>query len=231
MRRCFQFALLLLLLGGGPAARAGDVIDRVVATVNGRPILQSDWAEAIRCEAFLDGRPLEKEDAAAARATLDRLIDQELLRQQLQGMKLSPASSGELENKLQEVRKQMPEGTSDASWNAALERYGLTEAELKERLAGQLDLLRLVDARLRPTVRVDSASIVAYYREKFLPQLRKQGAPDPSLGEVTPKIEELLAQERLDTLLSSWLADLRKQSDIRLEPMLSGSATRNGEAR
>jgi hypothetical protein len=125
----------------------------------------------------------------------------------------------------------MPEGASDASWNAALERYGLTEAELKERLAGQLDLLRLVDARLRPTVRVDSASIVAYYREKFLPQLRKQGAPDPSLGEVTPKIEELLAQERLDTLLSSWLADLRKQSDIRLEPMLSGSATRNGEAR
>ena len=53
-------ATLALLLGtfSLPGAMAGEVIDRIVATVNGRIILQSDLDEALAYEALLDGRNL-----------------------------------------------------------------------------------------------------------------------------------------------------------------------------
>jgi hypothetical protein len=43
------------------------------------------------------------------------------------------------------------------------------------------------------------------------------------LVEVSPKIEELLTQRRMNELLASWLHDLRSQSDIRM-----GAAAESG---
>ena len=48
-------ALLALAFSGASA----EVIDRIVATVNGQIILQSDWEDALRYEAFSNGRPLD----------------------------------------------------------------------------------------------------------------------------------------------------------------------------
>src|ERR1700735_4556260 len=66
-----------------PSARAGEVIDRIVATVNGHIILQSDWEEALRYEALLNGRALNQFTDDDRRAVLDRLIDQQLLAEQI----------------------------------------------------------------------------------------------------------------------------------------------------
>lgn len=51
-------ALMLLLSAFARPAAAGEVIDRIVATVNGHIILQSDWDQGLRYEALLSGRPL-----------------------------------------------------------------------------------------------------------------------------------------------------------------------------
>ena len=66
------------------ACRAGaaEVIDRIVATVNGHIILLSDWEDSLRYEAFSAGRPLDSITTEDRKAALDRLIDQELLREQ-----------------------------------------------------------------------------------------------------------------------------------------------------
>ena len=55
-RRFFQVGAMLALAAS--TLLAGDVIERVVATVNNRPILQSDWDEEMRYEAFVKQRPL-----------------------------------------------------------------------------------------------------------------------------------------------------------------------------
>ena len=39
-------------------ASAGQVIDGVIATINHKPVLQSDWDDAVRFEAFLQQKPL-----------------------------------------------------------------------------------------------------------------------------------------------------------------------------
>jgi len=59
---------------------SAEVIDRIVATVNGHVILQSDWEDALRYEAFRNRRPLDHLTAEDRKSALDHLIDQELLR-------------------------------------------------------------------------------------------------------------------------------------------------------
>src|SRR5579863_5237255 len=76
-------ALFVWALFLAPASGTAEVIDRIVATVNGSIILQSDWDEALCYEALLTNRTVGQFTDEDRRAVLDRLIDQELLREQM----------------------------------------------------------------------------------------------------------------------------------------------------
>ena len=217
----FLSALLLL-----PSARAGEmrtaevraaemeVIDRIVATVNGHIILQSDWDEALCYEALLNGRPLSQFTDDDRRAVLDRLIDQELLGEQMKSAFFEHASPSEAAARLAEARKHYPEAATDEGWHAVLSRFGLAEKDLVAHVQQQIDLMRLVDARLRPAVQIDSKTIEAYYREKFVPRLQQSGAGEVPLADVSAKIRELLTQEKVNELMVSWLQSLRSESKV-----------------
>ncbi|HTW59745.1 MAG TPA: SurA N-terminal domain-containing protein [Terriglobales bacterium] len=208
----FLSALLL------PAARAADVIDRIVATVNGHIILQSDWDEALRYEALLNGRSQNQFTDDERRAVLDRLVDQELLGEQMKSAFFQHASEAEAAARIADARKQYPEAATAAGWQAVLARFHLTEKDLLAHVEQQIDLMRLVDARLRPAVQIDSKTIEAYYRDKFVPQLKESGVGDVPLEEVTGKIRELLTQEKVNELLVSWLQTLRSESKLSFSP-------------
>ena len=126
-----------------------------------------------------------------------------------------------------EIRKQFPEAETELGWRKLLDRYRLSEENLKNRVAAELDLMRLVDARLRPSVTVDSKSIESYYSEELLPQLRQSGGQNVPLADVTAKIKELLTQKKISQLLTAWLQDLRAGSEIRAEPLAAASGGRS----
>ena len=204
-----------------------EVIDRIVATVNGHIILLSDWEDSLRYEAFSSGRPLEVMTADDRKSALDHLIDQELLREQLKDSDVLHPSSEDVAERVAEIRKQFPEAETELGWRKLLDRYRLNEDTLKNRVAAQLDLMRLVDARLRPSVTVDLKSIESYYREELLPQLHQSGVQNVPLADVTAKIKELLTQKKISQLLTAWLQDLRAGSEIRAEALAAGSRGRN----
>lgn len=222
-------ALLLMALMT-PAASAGDVIDRIVATVNGHIILQSDWDEALCYEAVLSGRAVSLFTEEDRRAVLDRLIDQELLDEQMKSASFKHATAEDAEAQVAEARKQYPEASTDAGWDALLARYGLTDKMLVTHVEQQIDLMRLVDAHLRPGVQIDSKSIEAYYRDKFVPQLQRSGASDVPFADVSAKIRELLTQEKVSELMVSWLQSLRSESKVSMpglgDPPEDGVQTR-----
>jgi peptidyl-prolyl cis-trans isomerase SurA len=215
--------LTLAVFGAHPAL-AGEVIDRIVATVNGRVILQSDWDEALSYEALLNGRSLSQFTDDDRRAVLDRLIDQELLGQQTKSADIQEVSRDEAAKRVADARKQYPEAATDAGWRAVLARDHLTENDLLDHVQRQLDLMRLVDARLRPSIQIDSKTIEAYYRDKFVPQLRQSGAGEIPLADVSAKIRELLTEQKVSELLVSWLQTLRSESDVRIPPQSSEGA-------
>jgi peptidyl-prolyl cis-trans isomerase SurA len=204
-------------------ARAGDVIDRIVATVNGRIILQSDWDDALCYEALLNGRSLSQFSGDDRRAVLDRLIDQELLREQMKAADFQHASAADAASRVAEARAHYPEATSAAGWQSLLKQYHLTEPDLIARVQQQMDVMRLVDAHLRPAVQIDSKTIEAYYRDKFVPELRQSGAKEVPLSDVSSKIREVLTQEKVSELLVSWLQTLRSEGEVRLPGSSSSS--------
>jgi peptidyl-prolyl cis-trans isomerase SurA len=209
-------ALALLLPFCLQMASAGEVIDRIVATVNGRVILQSDLDEALSYEAVLSGRSLGQFSEDERRSVLDRLIDQELLREQLKSADFQHASQAEVAARVAEARKQYSEAATDEGWQALLATFHLSQKDLEAHVGQQIDLLRLVDARLRPTVQIDSKTIEAYYREKFVPQLKRSGGSEVPLAEVRAKIRELLTEQKVNELLISWLQTLRSESEVRI---------------
>jgi hypothetical protein len=213
MPRKLPFLGLVILITAACAC-AGSIIDRIVATVNGHIILQSDWDEAVSYEWFVNGRPLDQLTLQDRKAALDRLIDQELIRQQVHPADFQHAPVTDINRRVEEIRKQHPEAADDLTWKAALQLYGLSENELRDKVAAELEQMRMVDAHLRPSVQVDPPSVEAYYREKLLPELRASGAKEVALMEVAPKIKELLAQQKMNDLLITWLRSLRAESSI-----------------
>jgi hypothetical protein len=205
-----------------PAARAGEVIDRIVATVNGHIILQSDWDEALCYEALLNGRALNQFSDDDRRAVLDRLIDQELLAEQMKSASFQHASEAEAAARLAEARKQYPEAANAEGWQTVLASFGLSEKDLLAHVQQQIDLMRLVDARLRPAVQIDSKTVEAYYREKFVPQLKQPAVTDVPTADVAAQIRELLTEEKVNQLMVSWLQSLRAESKVSV-PGAAGS--------
>ncbi len=218
------FAALTLLLVCAPDPASAEVIDRIVATVNGRVILQSDWDEALCYEALLTNRTVSQFSDDDRRAVLDRLIDQELLREQMKSADFRHATDTEVAVRVADARKQYPQAVSDDAWQALLAGYHLTEKDLLAHVQQQIDVMRLVDARLRPAVQIDSKSIEAYYRDQFVPKLKQAGASEVPLAEVSSKIRELLTQEKVSELLISWLQTLRSESQVHL-PGVSPSSS------
>jgi peptidyl-prolyl cis-trans isomerase SurA len=216
-----RLLIVVFLVAGiaalAPLSWAGDVVDRIVATVNGQIILQSDWEDALRYQALVDNQALGSVGLDRRKAALDHLIDQELLKQQMQSSDFRHASEEEVAKRIEEIRKQYPDAVTENGWKTRLDKYGISEAELRHRAALEIDLTRLVDAHLRPTVSIDSKSIESYYNQELLPQLRQSGAAAVPLAQVTPQIKELLTEQKVNELLVAWLQTLRSGSEIRTD--------------
>ena len=220
------FACTVAVLALAVTAGAAEVIDRIVATVNGHIILQSDWEDSLRYEAFSSGHSLDHVTADDRKSALDRLIDQELLREQLRAPDSQHVSAEEVAQRVAEIRKQYASAETESGWHALLESYGLTEENLKSRVALELDLMGFVDSRLRPAVSIDSRSIESYYQQELLPQLHQSGGQNVPLAEVSGKIKELLTQKKITQLLTAWLRNLRAGSEIRAEALTAKPGSR-----
>jgi hypothetical protein len=198
-----------------PVAHAGDVLDRIVATVNGQAIFQSDWDDAVLYEAFVAKRSVDAVSFAERKAALDHLIDQELLQEQIHGVESVEPTEQEVAKQIDDIRKQYDGSEVEAAWKTLLSNHKLTEQELRRRVKLQLKLARLVDLRLRPSANVTPKNIESYYQHELLPQLQESGARQVTLAEVSLKIKELLTEKKINELLVAWLQDLHSGSDIR----------------
>jgi len=124
------------------------------------------------------------------------------------------ATDEEVAAHVAEARRQSPQAASAEAWQALLAQYHLTEKSLFEHVRQQIDVMRLVDVRLRPAVQIDSKSIEAYYRDQFVPKLKKSGADQVPLAEVSNKIRELLTEQKVSEMLVSWLQTLRSEGQV-----------------
>lgn len=217
-------AAMALSLALATSSFGGQIVDRVVANVNGHVVLQSDWEQEVAVEAFSNARDPDSFTSAERNAVLDRLIDQELLREQVRPSQPAPAE--QVAARVAEVRKLHPDCATDEGWRAKLQRYGLTQSSLEKRLGDQIQLMKLVEDRLRPSIQIDQQAVETYYNDQLLPDMKRAGTRATPLPEVFGRIKDLLAERKMNELLSGWLASLRSGSHILTPESSAGERNR-----
>ena len=134
----------LLAITFSLAAAAAGVIDRVAVVVGNQVITESEVLLEVRLTEFLNGQPLDL-GVAQRRAAAERLVDQQLIRGEMQigGYPMPAESEGQavLRKFRQENYPSIP------AFRAALEKYGLTEEEVNRHLLWQVAALRFTDQR------------------------------------------------------------------------------------
>src|SRR3954468_4467733 len=135
MRIRFHCALMLLI--AFPLLYA-ETIDRIVATVNGHPVMESELTEQLHLEQFFDGKAPRVVSISEQRAALERLLDQMLLQQQMDAANFAKPTPEEISQRLQDLRRQIAPNQGDGAWQGALSSYGLTENDVAEHVAIEL---------------------------------------------------------------------------------------------
>jgi len=194
---------------------AGEVLDGILATVNGHVILQSDLDEELRYENLMSGHEQQGTNEDDRKKVLDRLVDRELLTEQASTTEFAPTTADEIEKQLEQVKSDYTQNIK-TSWTAAIASHGFTETEIRDRIVLELNQWKLIDTRLRPSVQIDQTAIEDYYNRQFLPELRRSGAQPITSQEAAPKIRELLTQQKINEALASWLETLRSQAQVRI---------------
>ena len=213
--------VIVLLLALPLTLRGGELLDRIVARVNAHVILQSDWDDEVRFETFMSGRNPDDVGVEQRQAALDRLIDQELLREQVRTTNLKPVASEKIKKQIDDLKGEQARELPPQSWKATLSKYQLSEKVIEQHVAAELEQLQLIDMRFRPSIRVSDADVATYYREQVVPKL-PTSAP-LSLDEAAPEIREILIQQKINQLLNSWLETLRSQSRIQVLSAIQSS--------
>lgn len=212
MRRLGAIVIVLSVTVAAAAYEA-ETLDRIVATVDRHPIMRSDVEQEARFNHFLAGQTgdITVQDEIAA---LDRLVDRDLIADQVAVFGVIPVTKEEVESRVLEMRKQIPGAETDSGWQHLLRENGLEEQDVDSRVGDEIRTLRFIDMRFRSEVRVGPRAIQTYYETKFVPEMKKQNLAPPPLDQVQDKIESILREERVNALISDWLKGLRNQSRI-----------------
>jgi peptidyl-prolyl cis-trans isomerase SurA len=215
----FMIVLVLLLTPICSIRASAEVIDRILAVVNRQIITLSDLEQEQKFQATDRGDLPAIQNSSEGQRQVEfeltqKLIEQNLIRQQVQQFPGIDISSEEIEKQMAFLIK---ENGSSPEWEQKMMQLQLTPEEVREHVRWQLQVMKFFDYRFRQFVVVDSREIEEYYREKFLPELAMKAiGRQPSLGEVEEKIRAILAEEKLNLRIDDWLKSLRESASIEI---------------
>jgi peptidyl-prolyl cis-trans isomerase SurA len=205
--------LLFVFLSTGSRA---EIIDRIAVAVDNQVITESEVLREIGLTEFLNADPLDFSPGTKKKAA-DRLIEQKLIRKEMGLGRYAEPNPDEVLPLLNQI--QTERFHSAEAYRQALEKYGITEEELKAHLLWQLTLLHFIDVRFRPGVQVSDDDVRAYLETK-LREMHGSDGPDKNASpdDLRDKIRETLTSQRVDKQLDDWLAETRKHARVKFHP-------------
>lgn len=186
------------------------VLDKIAIIVDHRVITEFQLDEEIRVTALLNHEPVER-SLDTRRAAADRLVEQELVRREIELNQYPGPSADEVAPLLEAAKGDFG---GQAALTSAMEKDHVDDRILRNHLRLQLMLLKFIDVRFRPDVEVTDSDVEAYYFQHLDEWPKTHKTPAPSLEASRAAIEKNLTDERADYALSSWLEETRKQIDI-----------------
>jgi hypothetical protein len=192
------------------AAAWATVVDRIAVTVGKDVITETEVLEEIRVAALINGDPLDFSPEARRRAA-ERLVDQRLIRREMEIGQYPEPSAAEVEAWLREIRQQRFKNS--AAYQAALERYGVTVEVLKTHVRQQMAALRFTDLRFRaqglpPPTGAEPASSGGI--ERAAPA----SSPTSQLPKSASSADRAARPATTDEQMDSWLREARSRTRV-----------------
>lgn len=192
-------------------AYAGEVIDRVAVVIDRSVITLGQIILENRLAAFQDGRPVD-DSPKARRQTAERMVDRFLLLREVEISGYPRAQRVDAMRALEDLKKRYG---NQKDYEAALKQYRLREEDVVDFLQAQLTVLRFLEVRFRPENEAMDAEVERYYREQFVPKVKKESKGEaPPLDAVRQRIRSILSAEEADRATAGWLENARAQAQI-----------------
>jgi hypothetical protein len=209
----FIFHLSFLILA--PSAQGQQVVvDKMVATVNSgvRPslITYSDllWQLALQPDVSLENPSSENLNRA-----LNVVIGQRLILQEAEKLPSIAPTDEEVKARRDEFVKLFP---SLAEFLRRASSVGLSGDQLTEIIRQRLTMEKYLNFRFRSFTVVTPKEVEDYYRDVYVPRLRRQqpGRLVPELKEVSKEIETELTESKIESDTDEFLDSIRERSEI-----------------
>jgi hypothetical protein len=181
-----QSAILAVLL---QLAATAAVLDRVAVVVGKTVITETEVIQEARLEAFLNQAPLDL-GPEARKAAAQRLVDQQLVKNEMRIGSYPQPTPAEADDMIRKFRQE--HFSSIPAFHAALEKYGITEEQLRQHLMWQLAAIRFTDLRFSPA--------------------------DPSQQEANRVRPGATVPSDVDQQMDAWLKQARSTTKVQFKP-------------
>jgi len=207
----FAIATMLAM----PIARAQQVVDRIIARIEGDVLLQSDLRELGQFQE-LQGEKVEPESTR-----LKELIDQWIIEHEGQAAQFPEPSDTDVAAAVDKLTKNLG---GEGIFQKRLKETGLSQAAVQRTIRRVLFFSRYIDYKFRTAAQVDPASEEKYYNSEFANLMLARGEKLPTLDSVRADIHELLVQQDISRHAAEWLTESRSRIKVELVPEATSGA-------
>ena len=212
----------LLLPSRTCAQGGGEIVDRMVAVVNGGGLIT--YSDLLWQLALQPGVPLDNPRQDDLRRVLDVVIDQRLVLQEASKLPHSHATEKEIADAETDLIKRFP---SLEEFQRRLDKVGLTSEQLAEIIHDRIDMEKYLDFRFRSFTVVTPQEVESYYKDVYVPRRRRlaPGSIVPELKTVYDALQKELIESKIESDTDAFLDEARTNAQITIldESLRGGS--------
>jgi hypothetical protein len=207
--------ILLLFLFLSTVAFA-EVLDRIVAVVDGQIITLSDLRQEREIRALLQEKPID-DDRVLARL----LVDARLMERQIADYPNIDVTEDEINADVRRLSLFQVPNPRDSAGVALADAQGqilkTPAGPVLDAIRGRIRSQKFFDVKFRQSIRPTDEEVRKYYQDVFVPAARARGMDtvppltDPAMADA---IRDNVIQEDLDHEVEVWLEAIRRRSKI-----------------
>ena len=202
----FKIAAVVLLLATGGFSLQAEIIDRILATVGGGLVLQSDVRAVLRF-GFVEV-PAERNPLQWA---MDRLIERRLMLIEVDRYGPPEPPRAEIDRRMHAIDERIGSGER---LEAILRETGLSVEQLRLYVRDDLRIEAYIQQRFGATFQPTEDDIVAYYRDHPA-EFTREGKLVPFAQAREDARRAVMAQLRAGAV-REWLSGLRRRTEVEI---------------
>jgi len=193
MKRFLYCVLVISFLAMGETLSA-EVIDKVVAVIDGHIITVSDMRQERDILRRLNEKPVDDD-----KTLMQQLIDNYLIETQITDFPGIDVTDADVTAELQK----------------SVGREGAPSQALRDAVRLRIRMQKYFEMRFGQFIQASDVDVQKYYSDVFVPEAQKRGMdPVPLLSEVSDLIKNNVIQEGLHHEITIWLEAIRRRSNI-----------------